>query len=172
MCRVDFQPLKKEHGGPALGRILVTPFHNEWYHLLRFDVGDLVRLDEEVNCACGRHDGMILAATEGRFVNATLTCGGRLVTSRELDSALSVIEEIDEYKLEQTTPDSYELHVAGREPDKKKLTASLAMVLKGLYGKTAKIKVIHEEMITPEVSGKYRLSKTLFPLQIDDYLEK
>ncbi|MBM3292263.1 hypothetical protein FJY84_06255, partial [Candidatus Bathyarchaeota archaeon] len=28
-CRVDFQPFKKEHGGPYLGRILVTPFHND-----------------------------------------------------------------------------------------------------------------------------------------------
>jgi hypothetical protein len=32
--------------------------------------------------------------------------------------------------------------------------------------------VIHEEMIAPEASGKFRLSKTLFPLKIEDYLEK
>ena len=75
-CRVDFQSLQKEHGGPSLGRILVTPFHNEWYHLVRFDVGDLVRLDETGKCACGRESGIILSATEGRFANATLTCAG------------------------------------------------------------------------------------------------
>ena len=171
-CRVDFQPLKKEHGGPSLGRILVTPFQNEWYHLLRFDVGDLVRLDETGKCPCGRHDGIILAATEGRFVNATLTCTGRLVSSRELDINLSVLEEIDEYKLEQTAPGRYELHLASREQDKHRLSESAASILKGLYGKEAKISVIHEEMIAPEVSGKYRLSKTLFPLKIEDYLEK
>jgi len=170
-CRVDFQPLKKEHGGPLLGRILVTPFHNEWYHLLRFDVGDLVRIDEG-KCACGRHAGMILSATEGRFVNATLTCAGRLVSSRELDNNLSVLEEIEEYKLEQIAPGSYELHLASRAADKQKLSESAADVLKGLYGPAAKIAVIHEEMIAPEVSGKYRISKTLFPLRIEDYLEK
>jgi phenylacetate-CoA ligase len=171
-CRVDFQPLKKEHGGPDLGRILVTPFHNEWYHLVRFDVGDLVRLDTSGQCACGRHDGIILAATEGRSVNVTFTGAGRLVTSRELDSSLSVIDAIDEFKLEQPTPASYELHIASQEPDKKKLSASAVFALKRLYGREAKITVIHEDKITPEASGKYRIAKTLFPVDFEKYLEK
>jgi hypothetical protein len=89
-----------------------------------------------------------------------------------LDNNLSVLEEIDEYKLEQLTPDSYELHLASRTPDKQTLSESAALVLKGLYGKEAKIAVIHEAMVAPEASGKYRLSKTLFPLKIEDYLEK
>jgi hypothetical protein len=95
-----------------------------------------------------------------------------MVTARELDNNLSVLEEIDEYKLEQTAPDSYELHVASRVADKRELSESAASVLKGLYGREAKVAVIHEEMIAPEASGKYRLSKTLFPLKIEDYLEK
>jgi phenylacetate-coenzyme A ligase PaaK-like adenylate-forming protein len=170
-CRVDFQPLKKEHGGPSLGRILVTPFNNEWYHLIRFDVGDLVRLDDTGKCACGRKSGMILSAIEGRFANATLTCAGRLVSSRELDHSLSILTGIAEYKLEQITPDSYEIHIASRQQDKQPLSLSAASILKGLYGKAAKVTVIHEDMISPESSGKYRISKTLFPLKIDDYLQ-
>jgi len=83
-CRVDFQPLKKEHGGPSLGRILLLLFITNGTSG-RFDVGDLVRLDEDGKCVCGRNSGMVLSATEGRFVNVTLTCAGRLVTSRELD---------------------------------------------------------------------------------------
>ncbi len=171
-CRVDFQPLKKEHGGYDLGRILVTPFLNEWYHLVRFDVGDLVRLDAEGKCACGRSSGIILSAIEGRFANATLTCKGRLVSSRELDNNLSILDGIDEYKLEQISADSYNLHIASRRQDIQELSASAESVLKGLYGKEAKISVIHEDSISPESSGKYRTSKTLFPLKIEDYLEK
>ena len=79
-CRVDFQPLKKEHGGPLTGRMLVTTFNNPWYYMLRFDVGDFARLDEEQKCACGRDSGFIVSAIEGRLINATLTCDGRLVT--------------------------------------------------------------------------------------------
>ena len=170
-CRVDFQPLKKEHGGPSLGRILVTPFHNEWYRLVRFDVGDLVRLDEDGKCVCGRNSGLVLSATEGRCVNVTLTCAGRLVTSRELDINLSTVDEIDEYKLEQSSACSYEIHVASRQPDKKQLTVAIKSILNKLYGREAKISVIHEDIIAPESSGKYRISKALFPLKIEDYLE-
>ena len=170
-CRVDFQLLKKEHGGPLLGRILVTPFHNDWYHLVRFDVGDLVRLDEQGECSCGKQDGMILSATEGRFANVTLTCGGRLVTSRELDNNLSAVDDIDEYKLEQINADRYNLHLVSHLPDKPQLTAVASSILKGLYGNEAKITVIHEDKIAPESSGKYRISKALFPIKIEDYLQ-
>jgi hypothetical protein len=32
--------------------------------------------------------------------------------------------------------------------------------------------VIHEDKIAPESSGKYRISKALFPIKIEDYLQK
>jgi len=131
-----------------------------------------VRVETTGKCACGRSEGMILAAIEGRSVNITLTCDGRLVTSRELDMALSVIDEIDEFKLEQTKPCTYELRIASYDADKQKVTASAGLVLKRLYGQDAKITVIHEDKIAPEVSGKYRLAKTLFPVNIEEFLQK
>jgi phenylacetate-coenzyme A ligase PaaK-like adenylate-forming protein len=87
-CRVDFQPFKSEHGGPDLGRILVTTFNNPWYYIVRFNIGDLVRIDQQANCSCGRESGWILSAVEGRVKNITFTCDGRVVTLRELDNAL------------------------------------------------------------------------------------
>jgi phenylacetate-CoA ligase len=171
-CRVDFQPLKHEHSGPLVGRILVTTFNNPWYYLVRFDVGDLVRLDEEGKCACGRSSGLILSAIEGRFANATLTCSGRLVSPRELDNTLSVLQGIDEYRLEQVSSDSYDMHLASRRHDKQRLTKIAISILKGLYGKEAKISVIYEDIIAPESSGKYRISKAIFPLKIERYLEE
>jgi phenylacetate-coenzyme A ligase PaaK-like adenylate-forming protein len=52
-CHVDFLPFRPEHGGPTLGRILVTTFDNPWRALLRFDTGDVVRLDEGGHCRAG-----------------------------------------------------------------------------------------------------------------------
>ena len=94
-CRVDFQPFKTEQGGPFLGRILVTPFDNPWNYFIRFDTGDMVHLEESGKCACGRNSGLILDSINGRQVNLTLTCTGRLVTLFELDNALSRVEEIE-----------------------------------------------------------------------------
>ena len=71
-CHVDFQPLADRHGGPMVGRILVSTFNNPWRALIRFDMGDLVRLAAEP-CPCGRHEGLTLDAIEGRVANATLS---------------------------------------------------------------------------------------------------
>ncbi|MCX6003275.1 MAG: hypothetical protein NTX46_02415, partial [Chloroflexi bacterium] len=120
----------------------------------------------------GRDSGFILYSIEGRFANATLTCAGRLVSPRELDNNLSVLEDIDEYRLVQISADSYDLHLASRRPDKKKLGESATEILRELYGKEAKVQVIFEDAISPESSGKYRLSRALFPLKIENYLQE
>jgi phenylacetate-coenzyme A ligase PaaK-like adenylate-forming protein len=169
-CRVDFQPFKSEYGGPLLGRILVTTFNNPWYYVVRFDVGDLVHIDERGGCPCGRDSGLILSAMEGRVANLTLTGTGRLVTLRELDDTLSVLGGIDEYQLYQVAKDTYNLHLVSQRPDKDTLTGEASARLKKLYGQEAKVSVIYEASIPPESSGKYQVSKTTFPIEIDRYL--
>ena len=171
-CRVDFQPFKKGQGGPYLGRILVTPFNNPWNYYLRFDTGDIVHLEESGKCACGRNAGIILSSVNGRQINLTLTCTGRLVTLFELDNALSSIEKIDAYQLIQQNNITYQLRVVSQNPDKSNLDSKITQILKTLYGNEAKIIILHEKDIAPEVSGKYLLSKVSFPLDLENYLEK
>lgn len=169
-CRVDFYPLKSEHGGPWLGRILVTTFNNPWYYIFHFDVGDLVRLEASGSCPCGRDAGLILEAVEGRVSNATLSCSGRLVSLGELDRNLSVLEDIDEYRLEQPREGVYSLYLVSPRRDKDRLEEQASKVLKGLYGQEAEVSVSYQDAIPPESSGKYSLAKTLFPVEIAPYL--
>lgn len=169
-CRVDFQPLKTEHGGNKIGRILVTPLHNPWYRILRFDVGDLVRLDDSGACPCGRNSGIILSAIEGRMAMATLTTTGRLVTLRELDDVIGELAGVDEYRLEQSGVDAYDLFVVGRMNDRRALDGEVSILLKRLYGDGAKISVHHVNAMSPESTGKYRLAKADFPIDIENYL--
>jgi phenylacetate-coenzyme A ligase PaaK-like adenylate-forming protein len=171
-CRVDFEPLKAEHGGPLLGRILVTPFGNPWAYLLRFNVADMAYLEDSGKCACGRNSGQILSRMAGRVVNLTLTCSGRLVSLYELDSALSILDGVDLYKLNQTGPLSYELHLVAPEANSTLLGTQAAQILQKLYGQEAKIAVIFDADIKPEGSGKYLVSRTLFPIDLDKYLDK
>ena len=170
-CRVDFQPLRPEHGGPLLGRILVTTFQNPWFYILRFNVGDLVRLEESGRCPCGRETGLILSGVEGRAADATLTTGGRLVSVGELDRVMSAMSSIDEYRLEQITAAGYELHIATRA-EKAPLQRQAVALLRALYGVDADISVIFENHLTPEVSGKYRTARSFLPIRIEDYLQK
>jgi len=171
-CRVDFQPLKSEHGGPLLGRILVTTFGNPWYYMVRFDVGDLVRIDESGSCPCGRDSGYILSAIEGRVADITLTCRGRIVTLRKLDDTLSILDGVDEYRIEQVSRDMYNLYLVSQRLDRRRLSKEASGILKELYGKEAKVSVIYQDALSPEDSGKYRISKALFPINVESYLDE
>lgn len=171
-CRVDFQPFKKECGGPWLGRILVTPLRNPWNYILRFDTGDLVQLEESGQCACGRKSGLILSAISGRKLNLTLTVTGRPVTLFELDNALNELEMLEDYKLLQTAPGDYEMHLVCRDEDQEKTGQEARRILTGIYGEDARINIIYDMDIAPESSGKYIHARALFPVELEDFLEK
>lgn len=171
-CRVDFQPFKREQGGPLLGRILATPLRNPWSYILRFNTGDIVHLEDSKRCDCGRNSGLILSSVNGRAVNLTLTCRGRLVTLHELDNALSILEGVDEYQMIQTNPGIYRLHLASRRPDKDKLSEEAALALKKLYGQDARVSIVYKTEIAPEISGKFLLSRALFPIKLEKYLDQ
>jgi len=170
-CRVDLQPLRAIHGGPALGRILVTTFNNPWYYILRFDIGDLVHVDERASCPCGRASGLVLSAVEGRVNNVTFTCDGRIVTLRELDDAISVLEGVEEYQLFQLSNDSYRLHLVSQRRDKHEMSVEARNVLREIYGVDAKVSIVYDDAIYPEVSGKYSVAQTLLPFKVENLLD-
>jgi hypothetical protein len=51
------------------------------------------------------------------------------------------------------------------------LSEEASAVLKELYGREADITVIDDTDIPPEGSGKYLISRTLFPIELDNYLD-
>jgi len=171
-CRVDFQPLKPEHGGPSLARILVTTFDNPWYVIVRFDVGDIVHTDGEQVCACGRKSGWIISAIEGRSRNITLTSEGRVVTLRELDEAVSALHGIDEYQFTQISRNSYNIDLVSQRADKEMLDKEAKLILSRLYGEDARVTVVFKECIPYSSSGKFSLSQTLLNFSIEDFLDE
>ena len=105
-CRVDFEPFRPEYGGPALGRMLVTVFHNPWFAVLRFDIGDVAHLDDRGPCPCGRTGGLMLASIDGRIKDVTFTPDGRAVTVDALDRALADVEGLCGWQLDHAAPAS------------------------------------------------------------------
>ena len=163
-CRIDYHPLKDEYGGPELGRILVTTFGNPWNTVVRFDTGDLVRLHPSGECPCGRKQGLIAAAVEGRVANVTFTGGGQLITTMALDNALGNIEGIRDYRLEQNSPKQYELQLmidmingnAGIIRDK------AFHALESLYGRDGVYDIKIVTNIFPGPAGKFRRTQANF----------
>jgi hypothetical protein len=90
----------------------------------------------------------------------------------ELDGALSILEGIDEYQLNQVSKDSYHLHLVTQRVDREKLGREAEEVLAGLYGREAKILVVFDKATPTSPSGKYSPSQALFPINFEDFLDE
>lgn len=170
-CHVDFLPLKPEHGGPALGRILVTTFDNPWRSLVRFDVGDIVRLNDAELCPCGRHEGLTLASIEGRTVNLTLTPAGQAITQGAVDRALGGIAGLVEYQLIQTGRAAYHVRFVADAAGSPQVAGSIREALGAMYGSGSVITPEPVEAVAPDPPGKYRLTRSLTPVDADTLLD-
>ena len=43
--------------------------------------------------------------------------------------------------------------------------------MRKLYGEGARISIVYETAIVPEASGKYQLARSLFPVDMERYLD-
>ena len=168
-CHVDFQPLAPRHGGPMIGRILVSTFANPWRALVRFDMGDLVRL-AAAPCPCGRHEGLTLDAIEGRVANATLSRAGRLVTQSEADSAIARVDGLAAYELVQPGPATVSVRYVSDRREPAAIEPELRLSLQGCYGASVTIIPEHVQALSPVLGVKYRLARAEFKIDIHDFL--
>jgi len=165
-CRIDFEPLKMRYGGPELGRIFVTTFDNPWNIIIRFDVGDLIRLHSTGECGCGRNEGMIVDAIEGRVSNVTFDTDGGLVTTKKLDDGLSTIHALRDYHLEQCDRTRYLLQ-AMLSPDANPAVATdeLHGALERIYGRSGVYDIQIMDSILPGPAGKFRRTQANFEFE-------
>jgi len=162
-CRIDFKPVKAEYGGPELGCVFVTTFDNPWNCIIRFDVGDLVRLHPNGTCDCGRSDGMIVDAIEGRVSNVTFTTDGGLVTTKALDDRIAAVNAVRDYRLEQRDHTDYLLEATlSPDADQKPAQDGLRAALESLYGSDGNFDIQIVADIFPGSAGKYRRTQANF----------
>ena len=136
-CRVDFLPWLPRHGGPRRGRMLVTVFHNPWFVVLRFDIGDVARLDDRGPCPCGRNQGLTLAAIEGRVADVTFEPRGKAVTVDDLDGVLAEVPGLDGWQLDLPRPGEMQLRILAGPGSRAGPAASARNGSRSMYGERA-----------------------------------
>ena len=167
-CRVDMVPVLG--GGAAgvlppggLGRIVATTFGNEWFPLLRFEVGDVGRVADGP-CPCGRNFGVALAAVEGRWKSLCLAGDGRPVTHGSIDRVLATVDGLEEYRVEQDAPDHVHCGVIAMSGRGREVTKRSTEALSALFGAGVRIETSEVSVLVPERSGKFLLALRSFPL--------
>lgn len=165
-CRVDFLPWLFRHGGPRRGRILVTVFHNPWFAVLRFDIGDVARLDERGPCPCGRRDGMVLRGVEGRVGDVTFDAEGNAVTVADLDAAMAQVPGLAGWQMDQPRPGEMRLRVQAEQGLARRACREARERLKGIYGERASVEAASAQALQHESSGKIRFVRTAYPVDL------
>lgn len=134
--------------GAGLQRVIVTTLGRAWMPLLRYDIGDLVRLTD--GCSCGRPaDGYVLSRIEGRANDAVPTDRG-LLTPAMLDDLVDGAEPaIVQWQLQAAPSSGWILHAVGSDG------ARAAAALGSALGSTVEPRPT--TTILPEPSGKYRI---------------
>ena len=91
------------NGVPAIeGRLICTAFGNRTFPLIRYDVGDEVRLASKQSCPCGRA-GLVFERVIGRVEDYIVTPEGRLVG--RLDHLFKDALHVREAQLVQASPE-------------------------------------------------------------------
>jgi phenylacetate-coenzyme A ligase PaaK-like adenylate-forming protein len=167
-CRIDIEFMRPEYGHPHVGRLLLTTLTNPWRSLIKFDVGDLVQIDPAGICACGRNDGYICKEFAGRTVNLTYMTSGFPVTTAMVESIINNVESVAEYQVLQREG-IYNVNIVLDEEDNasRVLREEIIEGLLPLYGQDAVINVHFVKEIETEPSGKYRLTRSDIPLNIE-----
>ena len=163
-CRVDFLPWKSIHGGPQRGGMLVTVFHNPWFVVLRFEIGDVARLDDRGPCPCGRREGLTLAAIEGRLSDLTCNAEGKVVSVDDLDAVLAQVPGMAAWQLDLPAPASMRLRIMADPGLVRPACRQARELLHGVYGPGTAIEVAVEKALRHESSGKIRFCRPAFPL--------
>jgi phenylacetate-CoA ligase len=165
-CRVDFLPWLFRHGGPRRGRILVTVFQNPWFVVLRFDIGDVARLDDRGPCPCGRKDGLVLRGVEGRVGDVTFDREGNAVTVADLDAVLAEVPGLEGWQMDLPRPGEMRLRVQAGAGSARRACHEVRERLKEIYGERVRIEAAVAKALQHESSGKIRFVRPAYPVDL------
>lgn len=148
---VDLVPLP---GPGRLARVLVTTLGRAWMPLLRYDIGDVVRMAESRDCPCGlASDGPLLERVEGRQSDCS-DVGGATITPLMLDDAIhAALGQAATLEQWQLAGDSLLVVDPGSDTSFATAAAAVGVLLE------RPIRGERVAAIAPEASGKYRLVK-------------
>ena len=133
-----------------VGSLLVTDLHNRAMPLIRYQIGDLVRIDRSP-CPCGRTTPRLF--TEGRLQNAIVRPDGRVLTDAAIGAFMYQQSEISDYQLLERSSGRLELRVVPREAAK--VNGTFQEKVECFLDSPHPVRLRSVTTIAPEGSGKF-----------------
>jgi phenylacetate-CoA ligase len=156
-------------GAEDVALVVVTTMDRVVQPLVRFVVGDLVRVDR--GGAARFTTVSPLLSMEGRIQDAIIRPDGAIVTAAAIDRALAPLDGIAQYQVNQLAPSGVDVDLVGEPsaPDSlvRDARERLTPLLEGL-----RVSARTVTAIAAESSGKYRLVRRHFPLDLGRYFDE
>ena len=151
-----------EHMKPAQeGEILVTSFTTNGTPLIRYRIGDSIKLASENKvCACGSHFPLV-EKIEGRSTDVILTPKNGRINSVNISNSTKEIEGIIQFQVIQNQMDSVEVLVKATNKFTEDFQQKFQHALSDRFGKEMNINMRIVDEIPKEKSGKFKVIKNL-----------
>lgn len=146
--------------GEDYGDIVVTSLCNIGMPLIRYDIGDIGRIDESP-CRCGLA-GQRLFLGGSRVGDLLCATDGSYVSPPALTLVYKDLEVISGIQFEQTALDFLKVSIVKKVDFSNKTEKILTDRLFKIFRKNMKIEILFIDYIKKEKSGKYRLTKRSF----------
>jgi phenylacetate-CoA ligase len=142
-----------EQVGPGeWGELVVSPLHNYPMPLIRYNTGDIVRLnDEQGMCECGT-TLLRIKSVLGRTVDSLVNTDGTMIPQRMLLDAVETASGVSEYKIVQKSRTSILLKVSKADIDSGRAT----LAKKAIFAMLGEPTVELEEWERKIEVGKFR----------------
>lgn len=142
------------HAKPGeVGRLICTAFTNTVFPLIRYDIGDVVKISENQNSKCGR-GGLIIDSIEGRKEDYIFTQDGRIIG--RLDHIFKDSTNVIESQIYQDKIESVELRIVVNSKFSKKDEEMLLKESRLRLGNSINIKIEIVPFIKRNENGKFR----------------
>ncbi len=144
-------------GSENVALVVVTTLDRVAQPLLRFVVGDLVSISNDAPPKFTTVPA--LSSIEGRVQDAVIRPDGAMVTCAALDRAMTNIEEVVQFQVQQRDVGAIEVDVVARADVRDRVVRALTPLCEGM-----RVDVRTATAIAAEASGKFRVVRRSFPI--------
>ena len=143
------------------GEILVTSFTTKGTPLIRYRIGDRIKLaPEDKQCVCGSHFPLV-EKIEGRAIDYILSPTHGKVNLGNISNSTKNVEGVIQFQVIQHKSDCVEVLVVASNDFTDKEQKNFKLALAERFGSELKINLKVVDEISKEKSGKFRLVKNM-----------
>ena len=146
--------------GSDTSRLILTNLDLYGMPLIRYETGDLVTLEANQPCRCGRLSRRI-AKVQGRNVDCVKLPGGQTLLPYDITRVIELIKGIGRYRVVQRRLGEFEVYYEGAESGDDKRRESIRDAITGLLGTQARVDVYRLDNIDPLPGRKFRVVESL-----------